>query len=313
MSFRNIAALTLTLSSVLLLSACGGGGGSGNTDGTSQSAGAPSAASSADAPASAAAPESASTALPTSASAPSEASSPAMVGEALPSLSSPQPGSTALTGTNAEGIWTTSSITSHAVALIDSTGNVSSLNAMASFVTDQLYGVISPTPQAWTLTSGWSFSNFFAYPTTSGSGAYASQKTFTGSYVANGATKDISWNYDAANALSVTQQSVAGTWSQSSTSLTIDNDGSFTGKLSNCNVSGTMLLAAPGTNHNMYAVTMSAAPGTSCQMPAGMTYTGNAAIVFLPINGSNGYKRTILYNVKNLDSLRIAYGQLTKQ
>lgn len=125
---QNFAALTLTLSSALLLSACGGGGGSGSTDDTSQSASALSAASSA------AAPESASTALPTSASAPSAASSPAMVGEALPSLSGPQTGSTALTGTNAEGIWTTSSIASHSVALIDSIGNISSLNAMASIV-----------------------------------------------------------------------------------------------------------------------------------------------------------------------------------
>ncbi|WP_250453168.1 hypothetical protein [Caballeronia sp. ATUFL_M2_KS44] len=185
---------------------------------------------------------------------------------------------------------------------------------MASIVNSELYGVISSTPQTWTLTSGWAFSQFaFAYPTTSGSGTYSAQKTFAGSYVSNGTTTNLSWNYDAANALAVTQESVAGTWSQSSTSMTIASDGSFTGTLSRCNVSGTMLLAAPGTNHNMYTVTMSAAPGTSCSMPAGMTFTGNAAILFVPINGSNGYQRTILYNVKNLDDLRVAYGQLTKQ
>jgi hypothetical protein len=313
MSYGKYAVASLTLSTILLLTACGGGGGSssgsGNVDDNSQPASAPSAASSADAP------TSASTALPTSASAPAEASSPAMVGEALPSLLNPQPGSTALTGTNAEGIWTSSSsIADHSVALIDPVGNISSLNAVGSFVTSELYGVISSTPQAWTLTSGWSFTNLmFANPTTSGSGAYSPQNTFIGSYVADGKTTNISWTYDAANALSVTQQSVAGTWSQSTTSLTIADDGSFTGKLSGCNVSGTMLLAAPETNHNMYAVTMSAAAGTSCPMPAGMTYTGNAAILFLPVARSNGYLRTILYNVKNLDGLRIAYGQLSKQ
>ena len=309
MSFGKCAVISLTFSSVVLLSACGGGG-SGGADENRQPASAPAAA----APASAASSTVPSTDLPTSASAPAAASSPATVGEALPSLANPQAGSTAQTGTNAEGIWTTNSLTNRTIALVDPDGNISSLNAIGSIVTSALYGVISYSPQAWTLTSGLSFNNMlFAYPTNSGSGTYSPRNTFSGSYVANGATTEFSSNYDAANALSVTQQSVAGTWTQSSTSLTIADDGSFTGKLSGCDVSGKMLLATPGSNRNMYAVTMSVAPATYCSVPAGTTYTGNAAILFVPITGSNGYRRTVLYNVHNLNELRYAYGQLTKQ
>jgi hypothetical protein len=298
------ALLPLMLSSIVLLAACGGGGGSDSGSQTSSATQpAPTGASAA----------SVSTALPTSASAPSSASSPAMTGEALPSLTSPQAGSTALTGTNAEGIWTSPPGLYHDLALIDSNSNISSLSVLGTSVMDEFYGVISATPQAWTLTSGWDVSAFLVYPTTAGSGTYVPQKTFTGSYVANGNTTNISWNYDAANALSVTQESVAGTWSQPGTSMTIGNDGSLTGTLSGCNVSGTILLTDAGTNHNMYTTTISAAAGTSCAMPAGMVYTGNAAITFVPITGSNGYQRTILYSVKASDNLHIAYGQLPKQ
>jgi hypothetical protein len=316
MSYRKYAGVVLTLGSIVLLSACGGGSGgdAGKVADTSQPASAVEVASDASPASSAEAADSASTALPASASAPSEASSPETVGEALPSLSSPQAGSTALTGVNAEGIWTTLSITDHNVALIDSAGNFSALHAMASMVLSQVYGTISSTAQTWTLTSGWHLNSAsFAYPTTSGGGAYTAHNSFTGSYVANGATNNISWTYDVANALSVTQESVAGTWAQDTASFTIDNAGAFTGHLSNCDVSGTLLMTDPGTNHNMYTMTMSAAPGTSCKMPAGMTYTGNAAILFVSIKGSNGYQRTILYNVKNLDGLRFVYGQVIKQ
>lgn len=312
MSFRKHAILPLTFSSIFLLAACGGGG-SDSSDSASQTSSAATPAPAASAPTGASS-TSTSTALPTTASAPSAASSPTTVGEALPDLTSPQPGSTALTGTNAEGIWTTDSTVTHSVAFIDSNNNISSLDAAGSFVTDEFYGVISATPQAWTLTSGWAFTvASIVYPTTSGSGTYVAQKTFTGSYVANGKTTNISWNYDPANALGVTQQSVAGTWSQSGTSMTIANDGSLTGTLSGCNVSGTMLLTAAGTNHNLYTATISAAPGTSCSMPAGTVYAGNAAILFMPITGSNGYQRTILYNLKASDNVHSAYGQLTKQ
>jgi hypothetical protein len=303
MTFQKRALLALMLGSIFLLTACGGGGSNNDSQTSSASKPAPTGASA----------TSVSTALPTSASAPSSASSPAMAGEALPSLTSPQPESTASTGINAEGIWTSSSGVNHDLALVDSNSNISSLSVLGTAVLGEFYGVISVTPQTWTLTSGWDFSTVFVYPTTSGSGAYVPQKTFTGSYVANGNATNIAWNYDAANALSVTQESVAGTWSQPGTSMTIGDDGSLTGTLSGCNVSGTVLLTDAGTSHNMYTATISAAAGTSCAMPAGMVYTGNAAITFVPITGSNGYQRTILYSLKASDNLHVAYGQLPKQ
>nr|WP_176704808.1 hypothetical protein [Burkholderia sp. M701] len=305
MNFQKKALLPLMLSTLFLLAACGGGGGGSDSNSQTSSTSKP-------APSGASA-TSVSTALPSSASAPSSASSPVMAGEALPSLANPQPGSTASTGANAEGIWASFSGIDHDLALVDSNSNISSLTAVGTVVMDKFYGVISATPQAWTLTSGWDFSTVFVNPTTSGSGTYAPQKTFTGSYVVSGGTTNIAWTYDAANALSVTQESVAGTWSQPGTSMTIGNDGSLTGTLSGCNVSGTMLLTDAGTNHNMYTATISAAAGSTCTMPAGMAYTGNAAITFVPITGSNGYQRTILYSLKAADNLHVAYGQLPKQ
>jgi hypothetical protein len=212
------------------------------------------------------------------------------------------------------GIWSTTSGADHTLALIDPRNNVSALSAAFSLVTDDLFGVLTTTASSWTLTSGQDFTLLsFLYPTTSGSGTYVTGKTFTGSYVANGQTSQLAWTYDAANALSVTQQSVAGTWSQPQNILTIGSDGSFTGSLGSCNVSGTLLLATPASNQNLYTLTISAAPGTACAMPAGLSYSGSAAIVFVPVTGSNGYLRSIIYSVKASDKEHIAYGQLEKQ
>jgi hypothetical protein len=211
------------------------------------------------------------------------------------------------------GIWSTNSSTDHTLAFIDPRNNVSALFAAFSFVSGEFFGALTTTASSWTLASGQDFSlSAFMYPTTSGSGSYVTGQTFTGSYVANGETTQLSWTYDAANALSVTQQSVAGTWSQGPDSLTIGSDGSLTGLLSSCNVSGTLLLATPQSNQNLYTLTISAAAGTGCQMPAGLSYSGSAAITFLPLAGSNGYLRTIAYSVRASDNSR-AYGQLEKQ
>jgi hypothetical protein len=50
-----------------------------------------------------------------------------------------------------------------------------------------------------------------------------------------------------------------------------------------------------------------------CATPAGLSYSGSAAIVFLPVTGSNGYVRTIACSVEASDNTHIAYGQLEKQ
>jgi hypothetical protein len=305
---KNNSLILVSLLTSIALAGCGGGGG-----GSGSNAGAAAPASSASSPAAAASPAS-STATSLPAAAPAPASTATVVGEALPSLTSPQAGSTAATGSGPIGVWTSTSGIYHTIAFVDPENNVSALTAASSFVDDTFFGTLTTTASSWSLTSGLDFTDLsFVYPTTSGSGSYATGKTFSGSYVANHNTTNLSWNFDAANALSVTQQSVTGTWSQGAASIVIAADGSFTGTFSSCNVSGTVLLATPGSNQNVYTMTVSAAAGTSCAMPAGMSYSGSAAIVFLPVTGSNGYLRTIVYSVKASDNSHIAYGQIEKQ
>lgn len=297
MDMKNKAKLASSLLASLALAACGGGGGGdgGNSTPTS-SAGSASSPSVASAPAPASAP----------------ASSAALNGEPLPSLSSPQSGSAAATGNGVEGIWVAQSGVDKTTALIDPQGNVSYLDTVAGFGISQFFGVIAATSPNWTLTSGTAFISNFYYPTTSGSGSFVNKQTFTGTYVENGNTVNLSWNYDAANALAVTQSSVAGTWAETGSSLTIASDGTLSGTLSNCPVSGTLLLATPSSAKNLYTLSVTGTTA-SCTLKSGATYSGNAAITFLPITGSNLYVRTIFFMIKTATNTTVAYGQLTKQ
>ena len=267
------------------LAACGGGGG-GSTSDTQ-----------------AAAP----------ASAPGGASVPAVVtGEALPSLSAPQAGSTAATGNGFEGIWTESS-TSRMTALVDPANNISYVSGVFSIVTSMFFGAATTAAPNWTLTSGFETLSNLRYPATSGSGTFTANQTLTGSYLANNSTVNLSLNYDPANALAVSQSSVAGTWTQGVTTMTVDNAGGFTGSFLGCGVAGTLALTTAGSNKNLYTMTLSGTT-SSCTLRSGVTYTGNAAITFLPASGSTTlYQRTIVYLVKAADNSVIAFGQLTKQ
>lgn len=313
MNMNYKATLTLSLLASLVLVACGGGGGgdsSSSATPSSSSASSPSAASAPAASAPAASTPAAST--PAAASAPAQASAPALSGEQLPSLTSPQAGSTAAAGNGVEGIWTSQSGISKTTALIDPQGNISDLNTVGGFGMSELFGVVAATAPNWTLTSGVAFIGGFYYPTTSGSGTFAANQTFAGSYVENGNTVSLSWNYDAANALAVTQSSVAGTWAQTGSSLTIANDGTLSGSLSNCPVSGTLLLATPSSSKNLFTLSVTGT-STTCTLQSGATYSGNAAIAFLPITGSTLYSRSIIFIIKSANNSTIAYGQLKKQ
>ncbi|MGF6548035.1 hypothetical protein [Paraburkholderia youngii] len=292
------ATLTLSLLASLVLAACGGGGGGDS-----------SASSSASSPSAASTPAASS---PAAASAPAAASSPAVSGEQLPSLSSPQTGSTAAAGNGVEGIWTTQFGADKTSAFIDPQGNISYLDTVSGFALSQFFGVIAATGPNWTLTSGVAFSGGIYNLTTSGSGTFAANQTFAGSYVNNGTTVNLSWNYDAANALAVTQPSVAGTWAQTNSSVTIANDGTLSGTLSNCPVSGTLLLATPSSSKNLFTLSVTGT-SASCTLASGATYTGNAAIEFLPITGSSLYTRSILFIIKAANNSVVAYGQLKKQ
>jgi len=294
--------LIISMLGSFALAGCGGGGGGGGSTSDAQAA-AP--ASSASAPAAASA--------PAVASAPVPASAPAVTGEALPSLSAPQAGSTAATGNGFEGIWTQQSSTSRLTALIDPSNNISYTSAVFSLVTSMFFGTMTTAAPNWSLTNGFETLSNFLYPATSGSGTFTANQTLTGSYVANNNTVNLSLNYDPANALAVSQSSVAGTWTQSVTTMTVDNAGGFTGSFLGCGVAGTLALTTPGSSKNLYTMTVSGTT-TSCTLRSGVTYTGNAAITFLPVSGSTTlYQRTIVYHVKAADNSVIASGQLAKQ
>lgn len=290
MKMKEKLPLIVSLLGSFALAACGGGGGGDNAP-TPQAA----------APA-------------TSASAPAPASTPTVTGEALPSLSSPQAGSTAATGNGFEGIWTEpASSSSRTTAMIDPANNISYVTGLFSFVTSTFFGAATTAAPNWTLTSGFETRSNVRYTATAGSGTYTANQTLTGSYVANGTTVNLSLQYDPANALAVTQSSVTGTWAQNSTSLTVNDAGGFTGNILGCGVSGTLTLTTPGSNKNLYTMTTTGTTST-CTLASGVTYSGNAAITFLPVSGSTTlYQRTIVYLIKAADNSVIAYGQLSKQ
>ncbi|MGS0893237.1 hypothetical protein ACVBGC_11945 [Burkholderia stagnalis] len=113
--------------------------------------------------------------------------------------------------------------------------------------------------------------------------------------------------------MAVTQASVAGTWATSGASFTIGADGTLSGTLSGCNMTGSVDLSTPGSNQNMYDMTLTASPSTGCKLPAGISVSGNAAILFVPISGSNGFQRSILYVLHASDYSFVGYGQVIKQ
>jgi hypothetical protein len=291
---KNKATLALSLGASMVLAACGGGGGSNSS--ATPAASSASSATTASAPAAASAP----------------ASTPAVTGEQLPSLSSPQAGSTAATGNGVDGIWSFTSGVDKTVAFIDPQNNLSYLSTLGTSVMSEFFGVITPGSSSWTLTSGGLFNLITYTATTSGSGSFTGNQSFSGSYVEGGNTVNIAWTYDPANALAVSQATVAGTWAETNSSITISSSGAVSGTLSNCPVSGTMLLATAGSSQNLYTLNLTTGTNASCQTQ-NVTFTGNAAIVFLPIASSSLYKRTILYAIHTASNTAFAYGQVSPQ
>ncbi|RKP50819.1 hypothetical protein [Trinickia fusca] len=286
------ATLTLSLLASLTLAACGGGGGSDlATPSTTTNATAPTAPSAPVAP------------------------TPPANSETLPSLINPQSGSTAAVGNGVEGIWVDETGTIKHTVFIDSSGNFTYLYLIATTVMNELFASITTNTSNWTMTPGTEFaSTFTASPTTGGSGTFVPKQLFTGSYAANGGSTSISLAYDAANALAVTQASVVGTWAQQGSSMTVANDGTVSGTLSYCPVTGTLVLNTPNSNKNLYTmtVTLSPAAGSMCSLTSATTYSGNAALVFLPTQVANYYTRTLMYALHS-GNTGVAYGQLSKQ
>ncbi|WP_232458873.1 hypothetical protein [Burkholderia ubonensis] len=287
--------------SMFVVAGCGGGDGSSNanTGGTAAAASAPVVAS-----------------TPVAASAPVASSQPVTVGEALPSLTTPQPGSTAATATTPTGIWTASGTLGYTtIALVDPRNNLTTMNTLGSFVMSDNFTNLTVNGTTWSLNSGINFNARTGFTTRidSGSGAYSAKQTLSGTMSQGGTASNFTWTYNAENALSVTQDSVVGTWATTNASFTIGTGGTVSGTLSGCNMSGTLLLATPGSNQNMYDMTLTASASTGCRVPAGVPLSGSAAIMFVPIRGTNGFQRSILYVLRAADYSFVAYGQVVKQ
>lgn len=287
---------------MFVVAGCGGGGdgsSNANTGGTAAAASAPVVAS-----------------TPVAASAPVASSQPVTVGEALPSLTTPQPGSTAATATTPTGIWTASGTLGYTtIALVDPHNNLSTLNTLGSFVMSDDFTNLTVNGTTWSLNSGINFNARTGFTTRidSGSGAYSAKQTLSGTMSQGGTASNFTWTYNAENALSVTQDSVVGTWATTNASFTIGTGGTVSGTLSGCNMSGTLMLATPGSNQNMYDMTLTASASTGCRVPAGVPLSGSAAIMFVPIRGTNGFQRSILYVLRAADYSFVAYGQVVKQ
>lgn len=287
---------------MFVVAGCGGGGdgsSNANTGGTAAAASAPVVAS-----------------TPVAASAPVASSQPVTVGEALPSLTTPQPGSTAATATTPTGIWTASGTLGYTtIALVDPRNNLTTMNTLGSFVMSDDFTNLTVNGTTWSLNSGINFNARTGFTTRidSGSGAYSAKQTLSGTMSQGGTASSFTWTYNAENALSVTQDSVVGTWATTNASFTIGTGGTVSGTLSGCNMSGTLMLATPGSNQNMYDMTLTASASTGCRVPAGVPLSGSAAIMFVPIRGTNGFQRSILYVLRAADYSFVAYGQVVKQ
>ncbi|WP_232451574.1 hypothetical protein [Burkholderia ubonensis] len=288
--------------SMFVVAGCGGGGdgsSNANTGGTAAAASAPVVAS-----------------TPVAASAPVASSQPVTVGEALPSLTTPQPGSTAATATTPTGIWTASGPLGYTtIALVDPRNNLTTMNTLGSFVMSDDFTNLTVNGTTWSLNSGINFNARTGFTTRidSGSGSYIAKQTLSGTMSQGGTASNFTWTYNAENALSVTQDSVVGTWTTTNASFTIGTGGTVSGTLSGCNMSGTLTLATPGSNQNMYDMTLTASASTGCRAPAGVPLSGSAAIMFVPIRGTNGFQRSILYVLRAADYSFVAYGQVVKQ
>ncbi|MBN3817273.1 hypothetical protein G3N57_11905 [Paraburkholderia sp. Se-20369] len=290
--------------STFVVAGCGGGGDSSsnaNTGGTAAAASAPIVAS---------------TPVVLQPGAPGSSSQPVMVGEALPSLASPQAGSTAATATGPIGIWTASgSLGYETIALVDPHNKLTTMNTLGVIVMSDDFTNLTVNGTTWSVSSGINFDDRTGVikQIDSGSGAYSAKQTLSGTIVRAGTPSNFTWTYNAENALSVTQDSVVGTWATTNASFTIGSGGAVSGTLGGCNMGGTVLLATPGSNQNMYDMTLTASASTGCSVPAGIPLSGSAAIMFVPIRGTNGFKRSILYVLRAADSSFVAYGQVIKQ
>lgn len=268
------------LAACALLSACGGGDDSGNSGGATP------------------APSTTPSPSPTPSPAPSPDPLPApRKGEALPSLSAPQTGSTAAVGNGSEGIWSESM----GATFIDNAGR---------FVRGDRLGAMSGgfriAGATWNFTPD-TWANLGSIDYVTGSGTITPNNRLDGFYQTAGSDTQtpIHLIYDVANALAVEQASIQGDWKQNDFDISVDDqgnvNGTYTNDTQNCVLTGTAVLAEPGSAKNFYRVTLTASlptqpAGTICPIDIGVPLQGYAAIRFVPADGSNLITSKTLYS-----------------
>lgn len=301
------------------LSACGGGGGGGD-GGTDPSAnGSPPAATpvaetSIPVPAAPPAPAPAPAPAPPAAPLP-DPYAPVAGSEPQPSLNAPQPGSTAAVGNGSEGLYEST----FGYTYVSGAGDIAQQDLVGT-----IWGSVAITGTNWIFNPETRQYFIDASPVT-GSGTFSPKASMDGSYAVNGGTSR-AWGpltYSKANALAVSQESVAGKWSKTDTaigmSIDVDATGAFTGRTSGsrigvCTVSGSVLLSQPSTAKNLYTVNLTAVNAattgeTACALEAA-PYGGPSAIVFEPAGRyvANGYFRNLVLLVRAANGATFTIG-----
>jgi hypothetical protein len=224
-------------------------------------------------------------------------SAPATVGVTLPQLCNAQEGSAAATGDGTEGVWR--SWLDDRVLLVAPDGAFIAASKLAFWG-----GSLAFSAGRWTATNaealvGVSFSTFSA------GGTYVP-------YTSLRATSSASYGfgfdtYSLANAAAVSQASVVGTWSTSTSELSIavDGAGSFTGtttgsELGTCGVSGSLRPHEPSMQKNLFRMTLVATGGGGCEILQNTELSGFAAIEFVNAGTSTApeYKHMLVFVVR---------------
>jgi|GEM_PF-584253 len=289
------------------LTACGGGGGGGGPVALN----AP--------PSSPASPSSGTTApivLPANPVTPDDpALAPAPGSEPMPSLSDPQPGSTAAVSQGNDGVWYGPDLDGHTLlAFVGPTNDL-----IANGGPNWIWGGLVADGGNWKLTPETvGTDDDSALTPVAGTSLITSKSGMTNSFTfGNGASRHYFLDYGRENALAVDASSMAGTWLADDSeglgiTLTVDAQGMATGTTQGsligvCSLSGSITQREPGTQKNQFAVNLQAVnAATGDQLACGLSnkpYAG-VAVISLKAAGkydANGYYRVLAMLVNTAD------------
>ncbi|WER45485.1 hypothetical protein CupriaWKF_14425 [Cupriavidus sp. WKF15] len=177
---------------------------------------------------------------------------------------------------------------------------VTFIDSGARFVRAELVGTVRGgfrfSGSTWNFTPD-TVSEFLVATTVTGTGTIALNSKLDGSYQRAGSDtpSTIGATYDPANALAVDQASIEGSWKQDGFEISIDDQGNVSGTYTSgtkiCALTGTAMLAEPGSAKNLYRVSVTPSVATSpastgCAMSVDIPHQGYAAIRFVPSDGS---------------------------